>query len=101
MPSTAYASTPLRCNASRQLRPESSDTSRSEDVPPIKTATRPKSLGLVMRLVMEVSKCRFLPNHSHFRLQFHPMPFFNGAHHVRNQLFDVRCLRGTVVDDEV
>ncbi len=45
MPSTAVASTPRRCSASSTLRPESSDTSRSDDVPPSSTATRPNWAG--------------------------------------------------------
>ena len=48
MPSTASASTPRERSASSTLRPESSDTSRSELVPPISTATRPNAAGSVI-----------------------------------------------------
>src|SRR5512138_917663 len=41
------------------------------------------------------------PHDSDFRLQLDPMPFFDRAHHVRNELFDVGGTRGAVVHDEV
>jgi hypothetical protein len=49
MPSIAWASTPRLLSAASTLRPESSDTSRSAELPPITTATRPNRAGSAMR----------------------------------------------------
>src|ERR1700755_611744 len=98
MPSTAYASTPRRTSASRQLRPESSDTSRSEEVPPMSTATRPKSPGLMTLLLLPTLH---LAHDPHFGTQLHSLRALDGAAYVLDQLLDIRRTRGTVVDDEV
>ena len=45
MPSIACASIPRASSAASTLRPESSDTSRSAELPPITTATRPNWAG--------------------------------------------------------
>ncbi|KAG0740418.1 hypothetical protein G6F31_020190 [Rhizopus arrhizus] len=55
MPSTANASMPRACSASSTLRPESSDTSRSLELPPSSTATRPNTAGSVTRSGGKVS----------------------------------------------
>src|SRR5690348_12259279 len=79
MPSTAYASTPWRCRASRQFLPESSDTSRSDDVPPISTATRPKSRGLVIRFgaSLAASVMTHLAHDAHLGGEPHTMFMFH------------------------
>ena len=79
MPSTACASTPRDLSASRTLRPESSDTSRSEEVPPISTATPPKARASTIRLAAQAGS----PHDAHLGLEVHPVHSLDSALHVR------------------
>src|SRR5690606_37619598 len=81
----------------------SSDTSRSEDVPPISTATRPKSPASVTRLApsLFVSAMTHLAHDAHFSVESHTMFLFHRPLHVTDQSFDIRGARRAIVDDEV
>src|SRR5512134_3300644 len=92
---------PCRCRASRQFLPESSDTSRSEDVPPISTATRPKSRGFETRFAVNVSAMTHLAHDAHLSGEPHTVFLFHRLLHMTDQLFDVVGARGPVVDDEI
>src|SRR3989449_5342280 len=56
--SSDLASMPRDCSASNTLRPESNDTSRSLELPPSSTATRPNTAGSVTRSGGKVSVLR-------------------------------------------
>src|SRR5690606_37096370 len=90
-------------NAARQLLPLSSDTSRSDEVPPMSTATRPKSRASVTRLgpILFVSTMTHLAHDAHLSVESHTMLLFHRLPHVTDQLFDVRGARRAIVDDEV
>src|SRR4030095_12663963 len=106
--SNACASTRLRLSAASTAFPDSNEISRSVESPPNSTATRPNALGSVTccRAVgsyfSRIDSFRsVLADDPDFRIQQHAVHALHRALHVRDQVFDIRCRRVAVVDDEI
>src|SRR5688572_2773716 len=94
--STATALMPLFSSDSCTFLPLHSDTSRSADQPPMSTATRPKTLGSVMRLFMTR-----LAHDAHLGNELDAGALAHDAADVLDQALDVRGGRARAGDDEV
>src|ERR1035437_4245045 len=91
--SKAWASTPCRCNAANTREPLLSETLRSADLPPRRTATFPKSF------IAEVSVCPIsglyqLSRHAADRASTHGDHHIAIAGHIQNGLWHV----GNILD---
>src|SRR4051812_30112577 len=87
--SNACASTPFSRSADSTPLPDMSEISRSDDGPPINTATLPNSATM-------------LSDNAYFLLQCDTRAHAHGFAHVCNQGLDVlRCARALGIDDEV
>src|SRR5262245_34717951 len=103
--SNARASTPARRKPASTALPESSEISRSADLPPRSTATLPsartRSAANGALTALSPAPSCVLPDNAHLALQHHAELAPDRMLNVRHQRLDVGCGRRSSVDDEV